>query len=328
MGNGSKLLINEHPLQVLPTLATLVGLNEAIFLQQLHYWMENPKVGKEYEGRKYVRNSFEEWQETNFPFWSLPTLKRIVTSLKSKNLIRSTARLNKMPIDRTQWYTINYAVLDSLMSDDSDMATRKYQNDTMAKCQSDTIAEYQNDTTIVSKRYDTKYQSDTTYQRLPETTTETNNEGGNTPPSGSHNSTPKPLAVHAYRKIAHLYPDKALWQTLDEAIGDKPENLEFWEQVVTDWIGCGWRKTNLKGMLDHYKRRELPTTGGEANGHKSGKSASTTNGAVGRKQKGQGGIPALEARSRYEKRANIKTGETYWLDSETGERCDPPPGLS
>jgi hypothetical protein len=33
----SKLLIDEPPLQVLPTLAVRLGLEEAIFLQQLHY---------------------------------------------------------------------------------------------------------------------------------------------------------------------------------------------------------------------------------------------------------------------------------------------------
>jgi len=36
---SSSLLIAVPPLIVLPTLATLVGLNEAIFLQQLHYWL-------------------------------------------------------------------------------------------------------------------------------------------------------------------------------------------------------------------------------------------------------------------------------------------------
>jgi len=33
----SNLLIQEVPLMVLPTLATKIGLNEAMFLQQLHY---------------------------------------------------------------------------------------------------------------------------------------------------------------------------------------------------------------------------------------------------------------------------------------------------
>ena len=37
----SKLLINESPLTVLPHLATEIGLNEAIFIQQVQYWLYN-----------------------------------------------------------------------------------------------------------------------------------------------------------------------------------------------------------------------------------------------------------------------------------------------
>ena len=40
---SSKLLIDEPPLQVLPSLALKIGLNEAIILQQVHYWL-NPKL--------------------------------------------------------------------------------------------------------------------------------------------------------------------------------------------------------------------------------------------------------------------------------------------
>ena len=39
----SKLLINEQPLQVLPSLAEAIGLNQAIALQQVHYWLENAR---------------------------------------------------------------------------------------------------------------------------------------------------------------------------------------------------------------------------------------------------------------------------------------------
>ncbi len=34
----SKLLINEPPLMVIPTLAKALGINSAIILQQIHYW--------------------------------------------------------------------------------------------------------------------------------------------------------------------------------------------------------------------------------------------------------------------------------------------------
>ncbi len=35
----AKLLLNEQPLVVLPELACKIGLNEAIILQQLNYWL-------------------------------------------------------------------------------------------------------------------------------------------------------------------------------------------------------------------------------------------------------------------------------------------------
>ena len=34
----SKLLLNEQPLLIMPTLASKIGLNESIVLQQIHYW--------------------------------------------------------------------------------------------------------------------------------------------------------------------------------------------------------------------------------------------------------------------------------------------------
>ncbi len=47
----SSLLIEESPLQVLPSLAKAIGLNEAIFAQQLHYWLRG-KSGKEHDGKR------------------------------------------------------------------------------------------------------------------------------------------------------------------------------------------------------------------------------------------------------------------------------------
>lgn len=104
----SKLLIPEEPLQVLPGLAVAIGLNEAIVLQQLHYWL-NPKrnVGEEHDGRRWVYNTYENWK-TNFPFWSLRTIQGIILKLEKEGLIESTDDFNKDYRDRTKWYTINY----------------------------------------------------------------------------------------------------------------------------------------------------------------------------------------------------------------------------
>jgi hypothetical protein len=108
----SHLLINEPALQVLPSLAKVIGLNEAIVLQQLHYWLNNPKVGIEKQGEKWIFNTYEEWVE-NFPFWSVSTVKRIFTSLEEQGVVIS-AQLDAKQRDMTKFYRIDYAQLDTL----------------------------------------------------------------------------------------------------------------------------------------------------------------------------------------------------------------------
>jgi hypothetical protein len=107
----SKLLLDDKPLIVLPSLAGKVGLNESIVLQQLHYWLLDSKNIR--DGFKWVYNTYEDWQK-QFPFWSVRTLKRIITGLETDELI-ITGNYNKLKIDRTKWYRINNEKLDSLM---------------------------------------------------------------------------------------------------------------------------------------------------------------------------------------------------------------------
>ena len=106
----SRLIINERPLLIPPTLATKIGLNEAIVLQQVHFWLSVSDHEK--DGRKWVFNTYDDWQK-QFPFWSKPTIVRIFKSLKDANLI-ITGNYNKMVIDRTIWYSINYEALSIL----------------------------------------------------------------------------------------------------------------------------------------------------------------------------------------------------------------------
>ena len=77
----SRLLIHESPLQVLPSLAVKIGLNEAIILQQLHYWL-NPDHNKNIrEGSHWVYNSYEQWQK-QFPFGRKKQSKDLFTLWK------------------------------------------------------------------------------------------------------------------------------------------------------------------------------------------------------------------------------------------------------
>lgn len=100
----SRLLIDEPPLQVLPSLARELGLNEAIMLQQMHYWLI--KSSHEFEGVKWFYKTLEDWQ-TEFPFWSTMTIRRTLTNLEKQKVIR-IGNFNKKKFDKTKWYTIEY----------------------------------------------------------------------------------------------------------------------------------------------------------------------------------------------------------------------------
>ena len=110
----SKLLINENPLQVLPSLAVKTSLNEAIVLQQIHYWLE--KSEHIHDGRKWVYNSIDNWCE-QFPFFSKSTVDRTFKSLCDRGLLIK-GNYNKSKFDKTNWYSIDYDRLGQLENDD------------------------------------------------------------------------------------------------------------------------------------------------------------------------------------------------------------------
>lgn len=142
----SRLLIDEPPLQVLPSLAREIGLNEAIMLQQIHYWLL--KSSNEFEGAKWFYKTLEEWQ-TEFPFWSAMTIRRTLGSLEKQKIIK-IGNFNKKKFDKTKWYTIDYQRVNR-------------------RC-------VQNEQTMCSNRTDGCVQFEQTYTReYTETTTENNN---------------------------------------------------------------------------------------------------------------------------------------------------------
>ena len=79
-----KLLIDEAPLLILPSLAKEVGLNAAVFLQQLHFRSNISKNIR--DGHKWVYNTYSDWQE-EFSFWSLNTIKRITYDLEQNEMV-------------------------------------------------------------------------------------------------------------------------------------------------------------------------------------------------------------------------------------------------
>lgn len=108
----NKYLFYEYPLQVSPSLCEVIGVNEAIFIQQLHYRLLSEN--KEINGRKWICITYGELQE-DLRFFSLSTIKRIVKSLVNRKII-SVKNFNGMKMDNTNWYAIDYEKLFSLRS--------------------------------------------------------------------------------------------------------------------------------------------------------------------------------------------------------------------
>jgi len=111
---SQSLLYDSPPLVINPEIASIFGLREAIILQQLHYWLgikkkKNDQKGFK-DGRYWVYNTIEEWQ-TQFPFISGVTIKRIFKSFKDKKIIISE-QFNSAKWDHTNFYTIDYDVLN------------------------------------------------------------------------------------------------------------------------------------------------------------------------------------------------------------------------
>lgn len=114
---GSILLIQESPMQFLPTLAMVTSEACALFAQQLQYWLQHSRNVR--EGRRWVYNTLEEWS-LQFPWWSVSKLRRVITMLQDVQVqgehfkVLLVDSFNKSPLDHRKWYTLDYDELNRL----------------------------------------------------------------------------------------------------------------------------------------------------------------------------------------------------------------------
>lgn len=116
ISTSSSLLINEAPLQVLPSLAVaLKNVHEAIILQQVQYWLSRSNFI--FNNRKWVYNTLDEWHE-QFPWITKKSVGDKFRSLEKKGIL-IVGNFNKLKYDRTKWYSIDYDKLNSLINNEN-----------------------------------------------------------------------------------------------------------------------------------------------------------------------------------------------------------------
>ncbi|EDA4830139.1 transcriptional regulator [Salmonella enterica] len=167
------LLMTSRPIVINPDLAYSIGLNEAIALQQINYWLQETKSGMESDGVRWIYNTTEQWLE-QFPFWSESTLKRTFTRLKTLGVLK-IEQLNKSQRDMTNFYTINY---ESELLDEVKVTESKRSKCTVPSGHNDTMDKVKVTRSIRSKRTDvirSKCTDDPT-ENTTENTTESTTE--------------------------------------------------------------------------------------------------------------------------------------------------------
>lgn len=235
-----KLLLNKEPLVVNKLAAKILGLNEAIVVQQIHYWLEINRKAKinQYDGRTWTFNTYEKWQNENFNFWSTITLKRIFKKLFDSGILLK-GNYNVKKYDRTLWVSLDYDKLDDMLDkyEENIENSTKYQNDT-------TVETLENEQSIkmiqckVSNCYDSKYQNDTMQnikmiRPIPKTTTKITKEIS--------------LATQSTQEVSVVNTNKELIESKTHLLIESTNKIN----KITSWD-----KNRLEKSIDIFIKKE------------------------------------------------------------------------
>ena len=127
----------KNPIIFSASLANEVGVNGAIILQNFAFWiMKNKAQNKNYyDGHYWTYNGSKELLKI-FSFWSRRTLEYEIHKLQNNDYIR-VGNYNKMPYDKTKWYSLTEKSLQLLKQCDALKSTYECTNlckDNVQKC--------------------------------------------------------------------------------------------------------------------------------------------------------------------------------------------------
>lgn len=245
-------------------LATAIGLNEAIIINQIHYWIQKNKDERHFKDGKYwMYETYEGWHE-QIPFLSIPTIKRAMKSLKQEGLVE-TQNFNKKNWDRTVWYSVNYEKIDEIV-------------DKMREDQNDTIESVNMIHSIVSNCNSQLDQDDTTNTidysyNTTKTTSKTTNELF-TSDEGEHIKHSKQYVNRIREKISgweetrycldticegmRYFFDKYMYETMsyhpklsDKALRNVVKSLSERSDEITELVDQ-YFKTNFREDVDYH----------------------------------------------------------------------------
>lgn len=122
-------LLDEDYIACYPALAVRAGINQALILQKLHFLVVITERSKtemnHFAGRWWVYNTYAQWQQVEFPWLSVSTVKRLFLELEREGIVMSWTPVPGQEIlypgmppvnpkidDGTKYYTIRYDLWD------------------------------------------------------------------------------------------------------------------------------------------------------------------------------------------------------------------------
>ncbi|RFB17418.1 DnaD domain protein [Bacillus sp. HNG] len=257
--NGN-LLFEERPLLIIPSLAKLIGLHESIILQQIHYWLK--RTNHIQMDRKWVYFTYDDFTE-QFPFFSKSTIRRLITNLENKGLLSSN-HFNRLKIDRTKWYTINYDNLENLKTNEHphsevDILSSSHNEQTMCSNQTNDLLNLdnpcvQNEQTSCSNWTEDVLNLD---QPLLESTSKSTAKNTSEISSSSKNTPEKVdpfrfFEQNGFGTIGSFIADKIkVWCTdlsdslvteaMKLAVENSSKRWSYVEAILRDWVDKGYQ---------------------------------------------------------------------------------------
>ncbi len=236
---SSPLLINEQPLQTLPSLACMVGINGAIILQQIHWWSRYSE--HKYDGETWIYNTYKQWSE-QFKWLSDRAVQQTILGLEKSGHLISKQFLSKGNI---KWYRVNY---ERLAKDCENLNSAEFNTECLIINRD---CEDSNTHSTLSLHKSCLNQKQNTHKNTHKNTTDSNNNIFRYYSDEIGELTP--MITERLKDAATTFPEDWIKDAIKEAAINKVLKWNYIEAILKSWAKDGRQvKFDRKNDPDKY----------------------------------------------------------------------------
>lgn len=126
------MLIDEQPIQCLPSLAVKLGSDGAMLVQQVHYWCKIAEKSNNQRNFKqsewWTHHTIDEWI-AELPWIKRRTMERLVSRLQEVGVLVAV-KFDASNWQHDKWYRVDYKALDSFLPESANTGASNAANGT------------------------------------------------------------------------------------------------------------------------------------------------------------------------------------------------------